>query len=211
MATDNPRMCTLKNVRLSFTDSLKTARATVEGGTPKHTVNILIEPDKAETEANKAAAAAALKAAGTQEWDKEDMYKSLMSDKPDRCSFRKGERYKDAEDNIYNGYEGAFVISAAGPGGNKSPKRPVILDRKKERVSVDDIPDVAYAGVYADCKVEFYPVSGKDRGGNGIFATVQVIRSRQVGDRMAGGYTYSDKEADDFDDLEDEADDEDFG
>lgn len=211
MSEANPRLVTLKNVRLSFTDSLKTAKATVKDGVPKHGANILIEPNMPETEANKAAVLAGLRACGEQEWKKPEMYKSIAEDDPKRVAFRKGERFKNAEGEIYNGYEGAMVIPASGPGGNKNPKRPVILNRSKQPIwhpdkgfeLLNQIPEVCYSGTRADVKVEFYPVSGADRGGNGIFAAVQVIRSRQEGERMAGGYQFSDDELDDFDDFDD--------
>lgn len=214
-ATGNPRLVTLKKVRLSFTDSLRTAKATVSGGVPKHSCNLLLESDGAEFEANKAKVISALKAAGEQEWGKEDMFKQIAENKPDRVAFRKGEKFCNQETGeVYKGYAGNWAIPCSGPGGSKNPKRPVILDRAKKPVwhpdkgaeNLNRILDVCYSGCYADVKVEFYPVSGSDNGGNGIFASLQVIRSREEGDRMGGGYTFTDEELDDFEDLEDDFD-----
>lgn len=211
----NPRIATLKNVRLSFTDSLHTAKATVKDGVPKHGCNILIEPGKPETDANKAAVKAALEAAGTEGWEKPDKYITIAKKDPKRVQYRKGENFTNGDDEIYKGYEGAMVVPAYGPGGTKNPKRPAIMDRKKNWIwnpdkgaeNVSKIPDICFSGVYADVKVEFYPVSGADAGGDGIFTAVHLIRSREVGERMAGGYRVDDSDADDFDDLEDDLDD----
>lgn len=209
MSDDNPRLITLKNVILSFTDSLKTAKPTVKDGVPKHGCNILVPPDEPDTAANKAKVLKALEVCGEQEWKKPEMYKTIAEDDPKRVGWRKGERFKNAEGEIYKGYAGAMVIPASGPGGNKNPRRPVILDRNIQPIwnpdkgfeLVNRIPEVCYSGVRADVKVEYYPVSGADRGGNGIFPAVQVIRSYQEGERMSGGYQYTDEEADDFDEL----------
>lgn len=215
MATENPRLVLLKNVRLMFTDSIKTAKATVTGGVPKHTCVPLIESDQPEFKDNMAKIIAALTVCGEEGWKKPDMYKVLTENKPDRLSFRKGEKCRNQESGeIYKGFESNFAITpCSGPGGSKNPKRPVILNRLKESIwnpdrgykHEDQIADVVYSGVRADVKIEFYPVSGADQGGNGIFATIQLIRSRQEGERIGGGYTYNDEEADDFDDLEDDA------
>jgi len=207
----NPRMVTLKKLRASFTDSLTTPKPTVTGGVPKSTVNLILESDLPETEANKALIMGALKACGVEHWQKPDMYKIILEEDPKRISYRKGERFKNSDGEVYKGYEGNMVIAAAGPGASKNPKRPVILDRRKTPIwhpakgaeNVGKIAEVVYSGCYVDAKVEFYPVSGKDAGGNGIFAVVHLIRSRQEGERMAGGFAVTDADIDEFDDLDD--------
>ncbi len=216
----NPRIATLKNVRLSFTDSLGEAKATVKNGVPKHGCNILIEPGKPETDANKAAVRAALAAASEETWQKADKWQKIAENDPKRVQYRKGERFTDKEDAVYRGYEGCIVIPGYGPGGTKNPKRPAIMDRKKNWVwnpdkgaeaSNSKILDVCYSGVYADVRVEFYGVTGSDNGGDGVFSAIHLIRSRQTGDRMSGGYRVDDSDADEFDDLEDDLEDGDDG
>lgn len=210
MADVNPRMVTLKKLRASFTDSLTTLKATVKDGVPKSTVNLILESGLPETEANKALIIGALKACGEEHWQKPEMFKVILEDDAKRLSYRKGERFKNSDGEIYKGYEGNMVIAASGPGGKKNPRRPVILDRKKTPIwhpergaeNLNKIASVVYSGCYVDAKVEFYPVSGADNGGNGIFAVVQLIRSREEGERMAGGYAVTEADYDDFDDLE---------
>lgn len=221
-ATKEKRLVLLKNVRLMFTDSIKTAKATVTNGVPKHTCVPLLEADTPEFDENLRKVVGALQACGEEGWKKADFYKSLAENKPDRLSFRRGEKCRNQETGeIYKGFEGNIAITpCSGPGGSKNPKRPLIMARKKndwvwnpDRGFQNEgrINDVVYSGVRADVKIEFYPVSGSDQGGNGIFATIQLIRSREEGERIGGGYTFSDEEMDEFDDLEGGDDTDDLG
>lgn len=208
----DPRTVQLKRVRLSFCDSLKTAKPTVKDGVPKHASNFILEADSPTYEANKAAVTAAIKAACKQEWDKEDAYKAIMEDDPKRVCFRKGERFKNQETGeVYKGYAGNWAIAATGPGGNKNPRRPKLFDRgkrplkeqaTKEQIDQNvffeekNINEVFYSGTYGDVILSFY---GTNEGGRGVFCSIEGIRSHQEGERMAGG-THVD--ADDFEDLD---------
>jgi hypothetical protein len=212
MSTDDkkkdPRSVKLTWVRYSFTDSLKDKKATVEGGVPKHTSNLILvkEPtpgDKlseraaAQFEANRELIRGALEAAGVEFNGKKDLYLRIMEDDPKRCAYRPGSKFKNKDGDIYKGYEGNFAISASGPGGNKNPRRPKLFDRRKRPVEEKDILDVCYGGTYGDAIVSFY---GTDTGGLGIFCTIEALRSYEEGERMGGG-VYVD--ADDFDDMDD--------
>jgi hypothetical protein len=215
--TKNPRIVTLKNVILSFTDSLKDAKATVKNGVPKHGTNIIIPPNEPDTDANNAAVIRALETTGEEQWQKKDKWKAIQSKDPKRVQYRAGEHFTNADDEIYRGYEGAMVVPAYGPGGTKNPKRPKIMDRRKNWIFNPDkgaeqigrILEVCYSGVRADVRVEFYPVTGADAGGDGIFTALHLIRSRQVGERMAGGYRVDESDVDEFEDLADDLDDDD--
>lgn len=210
--TKNPRVVTLKNVILSFTDSLKDAKATVKNGVPKHGCNVIIPADEPESDANNAAVILALETTGEEQWQKKDKWLAIQKKDAKRVQYRAGELYTNADDEPYRGYEGNMVVTVYGPGGSKNPKRPLIMDRRKNWIfnpdkgaeQISKIPEVCYSGVRADVKVEFYPVSGADAGGDGIFTAVHLIRSRQCGERMAGGYQVDDADVDDFDDLEDD-------
>lgn len=190
------RTVQLKGVRLSFTDSLKEKRATVEDGKPKHSANIILEASSPHNEANRKKVTAALEEASKQAFKNPNTWKTIAEDDPKRVCFRKGERFKNKEGQVYNGYEGNYAITGAGPGGGQ--KRPKLLDRHKRPVEESDILDVCYGGSYADVIVSFY---GTEKGGRGIFCSFEAIRSHQTGDKMGGGI-YVD--ADDFDDLEDD-------
>jgi hypothetical protein len=202
----DPRTCQLKMVRLSFTDGLKDKKSPVRDGKEKHSCNLIIVQSAEDGDAlSKQAAAlfdenqkkiiACIKEAGDAQWGKPDIYKSIAEDDPKRLCFRKGERFKNDDGEIYKGYAGNWGLSCSGPGGGKH--RPKMYDRHKRDVAENDILDVCYGGSYADVIVSFY---GTDEGGKGIFCSVEAIRSRQEGTRIGGGINVS---ADDFDDLDD--------
>lgn len=190
------RTVQLKRVRLSFTDSLKEKRATVENGKPKHSVNVILESSSKNYDENRAKVTTAIKAACEKAFKDPNVFKSIAEDDPKRICYRKGERFKNKEGVVYAGYEGNYAISAAGPSGGD--RRPKLLDRRKRPVEESEILDVFYGGTYADVIISFY---GTDKGGRGVFASIEAIRSHEEGERMGGG-VYVD--ADDFDDLEDD-------
>lgn len=184
-------------MRISFPDSLKDKKATVEGGTPKHSVNLINETDQPHFAANDKKIKAAIEAACEKFWKNKDKHIEIADDNPQRICYREGRRFKNKETGkVYVGYENNWAISAGTPGGGQ--KRPKMLDRHKREVAEADILDVIYPGTYADVIVSFY---GTDKGGNGVFCTVEAIRSRQEGAHMGGGVNVS---ADDFDDLEED-------
>lgn len=213
---DDGRTVLLKDCPISFTESLQTAKPTIKDGVPKHTTNVLILPGSKNEVENKAKCISAIRAACLLEFGegKEDFFKVIAEDNPMRVAYRKGERFKNSESQeIYRGYEGAMVIAGAGPGGSKNPRRPKLFNRRRKVLdeindatgkpffTINDIPEIFYSGVRCDCKISFYAVSGKDLGGNGVFATIEALRSYEEGDRMAGGAAQT--SADEFDDLDD--------
>lgn len=203
----DPRTVRLKMVRLSFSDSLKVKKATVENGTPKHGSNFIIvqtadpaDPMSAKAaalfEENKTKIVNAIKAAGLEAFNKEDAWKDIAEDSPKRLCYRRGERFKNNDGEVYKGYTGNWAISASGPKGGEH--RPLLLDRYKREVEENDILTVMYGGAYCDIVISFF---GTEKGGRGIFASVEAIRSRQEGERLGGGPRAT---ADDFDDLDDD-------
>lgn len=195
--TSDPRTVQLKNVRLSFTDSLKDKKATVEDGVPKHSVNLILETDKPEFEANKEKVRAAMTAASEEFFKNPKMWSLIMDDDPKRVCYRKGERFKNkSTQEVYKGYAGNWGISCGTPA--KGQRRPKMWDRRKKPVPEADILEVCYGGAYADVVVSFY---GTDKGGNGVFCTVEAIRSREVGEHMGGGWAGDESV---FDELEDD-------
>lgn len=189
------RSVMLKKVRLTFTDALQEARATVEDGPEKHTCTAILESDTSTFEQNKKKIMSAIAAACEKQWKKAEMWKSIAEDEPKRVCFRKGERFKNKEGEVYGGFAGNYGLALAGPKGGK--QRPKILNRHKQKVNVEDITEVVYPGTYADIVVSFY---GTDKGGKGVFASVEAIRSHQEGEAFSQGITVHDDDFDDFDD-----------
>ena len=204
---DDARVVMLKGVRLSFTESLKDKKASIENGPLKHSCNILIENDQPGYEEKKQAIVAAMKAACVQKKKPEEFYKEIATDNPSRVSYRKGERFKNKQTReVYAGYADNWAIAGSGPSAGQ--KRPVLYSRNKRKLgapgqqecfTVDDIPDIFYSGTYADVKVSMYYT---DKGGDGLFATIESIRSLETGERMSGGGVTT--TADEYDDAEDD-------
>jgi len=213
----DPRTQTLKGVILSFTDGIKEKRLprNAEPGTKeKHNFNIIVPSGTPHTEENLRRIGIALKAAGEKQWKDPDAYRKIAEDNPKRVTFKKGERFKNKEGQIYAGYEGHHAFAVSGPGGGE--RRPKLLDRYKRKLreqadaaEIKDgrvfeegqILDIFYSGTRADVIVSFY---GTDKGSRGVFATAEVVRSHQEGERMAGGYVFDESDMDEFEDFGDD-------
>lgn len=193
----DPRTVHLKRVRLSFSDSLKDMKATVENGPLKYGVNLIIESTGPHAEANKAKAMAAIKAACEEKWKDPNAFVAIQEDTPLRVCLRKGERFKNKKTgDVYKGYEGNLGLSCSTPGGGQ--RRPILFDRQKRPVEEKDILDVMYGGSFCDAVISVY---GTEKGGRGVFCTVEIIRSHQEGEHLGRSINTSDFE---FDDLEDD-------
>lgn len=195
----DPRTVVLKKVRLSFCDSLKDKKKnpTLDDAVPKHSLNTILEAALAESETNRKLVMGAIRAACQKEWGDPEFWKVVQEKDPKRVCYKKGERFTNSEGKVYDGYAGNMAIACGTPGGGQ--KRPILWDRVKREVPYENIEDVFYAGVYADVQLSFY---GTKKGGNGIFCTADLVRSRQEGERIGGGVVIQ-KNA--FDDLDDNA------
>lgn len=198
----SPRTITLENVRLSF-PTLVTAKATIDNGPKKFSANFIIDPTTSQGKSNIAKIEKAIAAAEMDEFGKMGIVEKLRD--PKRKVYRPGEDFVNTDGEIYNGYEGMMGLST------KAGKRPLLLDRKKQPVDVDDIEDVFQGGYRVDAIVNLYCTSKEKQGGRGLFASVNAIRFREE-DETFGGAKAS---ADDFEDIdEDDAfggDDDDIG
>jgi len=196
------RTVQLKGVRLAFTNGLVEKQAPPNGeGEPSFNFKIIVPTDSPHFEANKKKILSAMQAAGEAAWKRPDAWKQIAEDEPKRVCFRKGEKFKNDDGEIYGGFEGNWGLNTKGPKAGKL--RPRLFDRYKRKVEeVEDIETVFYSGTFSDCVVSFY---GTDKGGSkGIFASTDAIRSHQEGESLGGGgVTVT---ADDFDDLDDEGD-----
>lgn len=192
MAEARQDIVVLQNVRLSFPKLWK-AEAAVPGSPQKYSASFLIDPDTPEGKANIKKVEAALKYVGQKTWaDKaERVMKALESGR--KC-FLDGESATDAEGDVYSGYEGMMYVKA----GNK--KRPQVLNRDKTPLSEED--GVIYGGCYVDAVVSFYATTKKEQGGNGMFATLEVVRFRKDGEAFGAAPIDADDYLDDIDDEE---------
>lgn len=188
----DPQVVMLTNVRLSF-PTLVEAQASIENGKKNFSSNFLIDPSTTHGQGLIARVKKAIAAAEMSEFGETGKVKTIDDTK--RICFRPGEKFKNADGDVYSGYEGMVGLTA------KSKKRPILFDRHKRDVEIDDIEDVFVGGFYVDAKVRIYCTSKKDQGGRGLFASILAIRSRQEGEPFGAVNNTS---ADEFEDIEDE-------
>lgn len=178
----------LQDVRLSYPHIWK-PQASVKDGPMKYSANFMIDPDSALGKKNIKACNAAIAEVAKATWE-EKWEKILKAIDTDRVVFRKGETFTNDEGDIYAGYEDMMI--AKGTNTRKFP----IVDRKK--IATTEADGVIYAGCYVDAVVRFYAVANKDKGGNGIFASLEAIRFRRDGEAFGAAPVDVD---DVFDDL----------
>lgn len=183
----------LTNVRLSF-PTLREPKATVKDGPKKFGANFIIDPTTESGKANIAACMKAIEAAEIAEFKKAGVIAERVDD-PKRQALRRGEKFRNAEGVVFDGYQGMIGVST------KSEKRPKLFDRYRQEVPVENIDDVFVGGYFCDAIVRFFCVSGQDKGGAGLFCAIDAIRSRQEGE--AFGYV-NNTTGDDFEELPDD-------
>lgn len=198
------RTVVLTGLRVSFGESLQEAQLPKKNkdpnARPTHGSNLIVNTkDEKNFESNQKAIISALKAAAREFNKPEDWYKRLMEDDPKQCSLRKGNKFKDANDQVYKGYEDNLILVTKGPKGGK--ERPQIRDRYKKIITdVSKINEIVYNGTLCDAVISFY---GTDNGGTArLTCSVESIRSWQEGEKLGGGGIYV--EDDDFEDLPDD-------
>lgn len=187
----------LKDVRLSFPKLFKAVKST-ETSPPKFSAAFLIDPDTKQGKANIKAIEAAIDHVKTSTWgDKADkIYNNIEWD---RKPLRDGNKATNSEGDAYAGYEDMMFVQASSP----EKRRPTVLNRNKAPLVDED--GVIYGGCYVDAVVSVYSVTDKDKGGNGVFASIEIVRFRRDGEAFGSGPL----DADDYlDDLEDDEDDE---
>lgn len=201
MAT--PDVVVLKNVRLGFPKLFRAEKAT-EDSAPKYNGIFIIDPESKTGQANIEAVKAAQKYAAQGKFG--DKWQNIVKGlERNRRAFRDGNTQTNAEGDVYDGFEDAKIVVA---GRSEKQGRPQLLDRHKRQVAEED--GVLYAGCYVDAVVSFYAVTGKERGGNGVFASLEVVRFRADGEAFGGGLS-GDAATDLLDDLDDDMDADDGG
>jgi len=192
----NPTQVILKNVRLSFPRLFK-AEASVEGSDPKFSAGFLMDPTTDIGKANYQACARAVKHVSQQEWGDENFYKKI---KADRIALANGNDQTNQETGeVYPGYEGQKVVKGT------SKKRPQVVDRRRSPVTEED--NLFYGGCRVNAVIRFYAVKGKEKGGNGIFASLEAVQFYRDDEAFGAGPVDPDSVFDDLgDDFGDDGD-----
>ncbi len=172
MATNTAQIGTihLKNVRLSFASLFK-KKASIKDGPEKYRANFLIDPSTSIGKENIKKIEAALKEVELDKFAKSPMtYKSV-----DRKCYAAGEDFQSQKTNEpYEGYMGMMVLKTA------SDDQPSVCDRNPN-IALDKDDPHPYAGDYVDVYARIYAVKGDEKGGNGIFCSLDVVQYRKEG------------------------------
>lgn len=194
MAQAREGVVVLEMVRLSFPKLWK-PEASIEGGTPKFGAAFLMDPTTETGKANIKKLEAAIKAAATKTWaEKADKVRKTLDS--DRSGLRDGDTATNGEGDVYSGYEDMKFVAAS------NRKRPQVLNRDKTPLTEED--GVIYGGCYVDAVVSVWATSDKKLGGNGIFATLELVRFRKDGEPFGAAPIDADDYLADLDDDEDD-------
>lgn len=187
-----PDVAVLKMVRLSF-PHFYTPTAATEDGKKKFRGAFLIDPETTQGKQNLKAIESAISHVAKERWkDKADrIVKGLERNR--KC-LRDGDSQTNEDGEIYDGYENMMVVVAA------NDRRPQTLDRDKTPVTEED--GILYAGCYVDAVLSFYTVNTKDSGGNGVFASLEIVRFRKDGEAFGAAPLEADEFLDDVDEEE---------
>lgn len=198
--SSRPDVVVLQNVRLGFPKLFKAEKATEESK-PKFSAHAIIDPETSHGKANLDKVKAAIKHVGTATWG--DKYAAVFKNlEKNRKAYRLGDTHTNSEGDVYDGYSGMHMVVS---GRQEHQGRPQVVDRRKNPVQEGD-NGAPYAGCYVDMIVSFYAVTGKERGGNGIFASLELVRFREDGEAFGGGLGAEAARSmlDDLDDLDDD-------
>lgn len=177
----------LKNVRLAFADLFKPT-AFEDGQELKYGATFLISkkaPQIKEIEA-------AILEVAIAEWkDKAKGILATIKTNPNKYCFL------DGETKSYDGFQGCMALSS------KNKKRPTVVDKDKTQLSEAD--GKPYSGCYVNASVEIWAQDNK--WGKAIRCSLRGVQFFRDGDAFSAGSVASE---DEFEDLGDGADGEDF-
>jgi hypothetical protein len=193
------------NTRVGFAHGLFKARAMEEGQQAKYGADFILTPESKVFKQNpdKSWTETTLKAAqlevANEAWKGKgaEMIEDLEASKK---SYRNGNKRKNKDGEIYEGYEDAWYVTA------KSATKPKLFDRRPKNADgtenlVTEESGIIYSGCYVNVTFDLYAnTQAKNRG---IFAGLTGAQFVKDGDSFGGGGT---AKADDFDDLGDGAD-----
>lgn len=191
----------ISNTRVSFANGLFTASALEEGQQKKYGADFILQDDSTVYEVDpvdsKKRTKTTLKAAelkvANEAWKGkgEAMLKSLEASKR---AIRDGDLRLDKSGAVRDGYEGRQYVTA------KNVQRPTVVNNIGEPVTEED--GTVYSGCVVHVMLSLY--ANTEAKKKGVFASLQGVRFARDSDRFGGGGV---ARADEFDGLEEDADD----
>ena len=191
---------TLKKVRLSFPHLFEPS-ASIEGGPKKFRATFLMDPNTPEGKANMKVLNAALDKAAIGVWktkEKADKIRNKLDS--DRSGLRDGDDATNKEGDVYSGYEGMMYIGAT------NGRKPKVLRRDKSVIDSTEAAEI-YAGCYCNAVVSVWATNAEKHGGNGLFATLEIVQYHSKGEPFGAAELDEDDYLDAMDDEEDDDDD----
>lgn len=164
----------IENGRLSF-DDLYEPTASVEGGRLKYRCNIIIDPTTDTGKRNIKKIENLIKQVELDKFKKSPAtYKT-----DDRKCFVDGDSCVNQKTGeVYDGYAGMAILKAA------NDKRVAVVNRDLTPLVAED--GVTYAGCYCNFFIRIYGVTGADKGGNGLFASLETVQFVKDGEPFGG-------------------------
>lgn len=180
--------------RLSF-EHLWEASASVKDGPKKYRTNLLIDPSTKEGKKSIAAIENAIDEVKEVMWPGK-----TPKFKDDRYALMDGNDMVDGDGNVRDGYEDMMYLKAS------NDRRPKLRDRDGQ-TDLDRDDDKIYSGANVILYGRVYGIKDQDKGGNGVFASVDAVQFVSHGEKFGGGGIDDDEFenlGDDEDDDEDE-------
>lgn len=185
--------------RLSFPKLWK-KEASAAGAEPKYSSSFILDPEIKVCADSIERVEEAIKAVAKNTW-KEKADKVLKS-LGDRTVLFDGDSLTNSEGDEIAGYPGNMVVRA----GNRKEFKRLARDKSPLTEEICSKEDIMQGGQWVDAVISIYSITDKDKGGNGIFATMEVVRYRKDGERFGAPPVDEDDYLDDLGD-EDEDDD----
>jgi hypothetical protein len=184
----------LSDVRIGFTDLWTAVEFKPGDGKPRFNATFLIEPGSANDKALRAAIKT--EAANTYGAKSEAIVKSMETNANKFC-------YLDGNTKEYDGYENMFYLAS------HAKVRPLVINRRPKNEDgtpnlVTEESGIIYDGCYVNASVEIYAQKGENQG---IRCSLGGVQFNRDGDAFGGGRA---AKADEFDDISDGADGDDF-
>ncbi len=189
-------------VRLSYCAvTKKTKSVNQEGAKLKHRTNGLIYKNTKDGKASKAVLDQAVEHVmdSVPKWKgKHEKILKAMDDK--RLPVFDGDEYTNAEGDVRDHYEDTWYLKLT------NDKLPKFKDRRGDDLSLEEAEELFLSGHWAVAYLHFYPVTDQDKGGNGVFATLDALQFFKRDEQFSGG-GIDDDEIDDLGDDDDDGDD----
>lgn len=184
-------------VRLSYFKGFQKS-ASIAGGKLMHRTNGLLMIGTPDGDASIKVAQEALVTLIKKEWPGKDPAKFMKGLGSDRKGLFRGDEYTNSDGDVREHYANTRFLKLT------NDKKPKFKNRRGEDVDEEEREELFYSGAWAVAYYHNYAVKGSEKGGNGIFTTLDALQFYKHDEPFQGGGI----DDDEIDDLgEDDEDD----